>query len=67
MFQVLGLQKVAGSDPQLFTLWLKDNENTNKGYVGRTETGTEEVVRGALDKGGMPALKIDQLFASAKP
>jgi hypothetical protein len=63
MFQVLGLQKVAGSDPQLFTLWLKDNENTNKGYVGTTETGTEEVVRGALANGGMADPEIDELFA----
>jgi len=64
-FQILGVQKEAGTDPQLFTVWLKDNENAGKGYVGRTETGTEEVVRGALAKGGMADPEIDELFAHA--
>jgi hypothetical protein len=65
MIQVLGLQKEAGSDPPVFTLYLKDEENDRKGYMWSTETGTEEVLRGALAKGGMPEPKIDVLFAHA--
>ncbi len=63
MIQVLGLQKEAGSDPQVFTVFLKDEENDHKGYMWSTETGTEEVLRGALAKGGMPEPKIDEMFA----
>ena len=48
-----------------FTLYLKDEENGRKGYMWSTETGTEEVLRGALAKGGMPEPKIDVLFAHA--
>jgi hypothetical protein len=65
MIQVLGLQKEAGSDPPVFTLYLKDEENDRKGYIWTTETGTEEALRGALAKGGMPEPKIDTLFAHA--
>jgi hypothetical protein len=65
-YRVLGITKIADSEPQEFTLFLKDMENTRPGYKGRTECGTEEAVREALTLGGMNAPEIDRLILSAK-
>jgi hypothetical protein len=65
MIQVLGLQKEPNTDPQQFTLILNDEAKRTKGYIWSTETGTEEDLRDALAKGGMPELTIDDLFAHA--
>jgi hypothetical protein len=65
MFRVVSLMKTGNSDPQQYTLVMKDLENTQKGYLGRTETGTEETIREALRKGGMPESEIDVAFARA--
>jgi hypothetical protein len=63
MFRVISLNKTGNADPQQYTLVMKDLENTQKGYLGRTETGTEEAIRSALKNGGMPESEIDVAFA----
>jgi hypothetical protein len=65
-YQVLGITKIADSEPQEFTLFLKDAENTQRGYMWRTECGTEEAVRETLTLGGINAPEIDRLILSAK-
>jgi hypothetical protein len=62
MFLVISLSKVPNTDPQVFTLVLKDTENIRKGYLGRTEHGTETALREALLNGGMPQSEIDAAF-----
>ena len=66
MIRVLGLQKEPDTDPQQFTLILNDEQKVSKGYMWSTETGTENDLREALAKGGMPELTIEDLFAHAE-
>jgi hypothetical protein len=66
MFRVISLTKDGSADPQLYTLVLKNLENTQRGYLGRTEMGTEEALRAALKNGGMPEAEIDRVFALVK-
>jgi hypothetical protein len=65
-YRVMSLDKLLGTDPQEFQLFLKDTENTKKGYVGRTECGTEEVVRKALALGGMKQQELHLAFQRIK-
>ena len=65
-YRLLGLSKVPDTNPQEFVLFTKDNEDTQPGYVGRTDRGTEEVVREALALGGMSQAEIDIAFDRAK-
>ena len=65
-FRIMGLTKVAGTEPQEFVLFLKDLENTKPSYIGETEHGTESVLREALTNGGMKEPEIDVLFWQAK-
>jgi hypothetical protein len=65
MFRVVSLTKTGSADRPEYTVVLKDLEITQKGYLGRTETGTEEVVRHMLKNGGMPESEIDVVFARA--
>ncbi len=65
-FRVMTLNRIPGTDPQEFHLFLKDTENTHKGYLGRSECGTEEVVRRALALGGMEQQEIDLVFQHPK-
>ena len=61
--KVLGLRKIAYTDPQEYELRLHDPENRKSGYTFETVDGTEDVVRAALKAGGMPEGDIDVLFA----
>ena len=66
MIQVLGLCKTANTDPQEFTVVLKDLENTQKGYIQRTEHGAEPAVRTLLKNVGMSEPEVDSLFNHAQ-
>jgi hypothetical protein len=65
MYQVLGLRKVANTDPQEFEIRLKDNENTKPGYTMTTDYGTEPDLRIRLKDAGMQEADIERLFAQA--
>jgi hypothetical protein len=65
MFRVISLNKTGNADPQQYTLVMKDLRSTQKGYLGRTETGMEQAIRSALKKGGMPEAEIDVTFQRA--
>ena len=54
-----------GHGPTAIPAFLKDTENTHAGYIGRTEYGTEEVLREALALGGMAKQEIDIAFRRA--
>jgi hypothetical protein len=64
MFQLIGLTKVANTDPQKYTLAYRDLEDRTKGYTFSTKHGTEEQLRAAL-KESMTPLEIDVLFGRA--
>jgi hypothetical protein len=64
--QIIGVQKTTHGDLLQFTLIMKDLENTSPGYVWHSETGSEEALRSAMAKAGMPARDIDAWFANAK-
>jgi hypothetical protein len=60
------LERVPNTDPQLFTLWIRDTENPKSGYVGTSYTDSEPVVCEALEPSGMPPVEIDARFDLAK-
>jgi hypothetical protein len=62
MFRVISLIKTGNANPQQYTLVMKDLRSTQKGYLGRTETGVEKAIRSALRKGGMPEAEINVTF-----
>jgi hypothetical protein len=62
MFRVISLRKNGNANPQQYTLVMKDLRSTQRGYLGRTETGMEEAIRSTLKKGGMPEAEINVTF-----
>lgn len=66
MFEVIGLVKTGTTEPQKFTLVLKDLENTTKGYTQTTKHGTESQLRELLKESGMSDAKINDAFSQAK-
>jgi len=66
MFKVLGLTKIAKTDPQLYELRLYDSSKQERpGYVGTSDCGTEDQVRVILEMLGMPKSEIDYLIMTA--
>jgi hypothetical protein len=65
MYQVLGLRKIANTDPQEFEIRLKDKENTKPGYMTTTDSGTETELRTRLKDSGMREPDIERLFKQA--
>ena len=65
MYQVLGLRKIANTDPQEFEIRLKDKENTKPGYMMTTDSGTETELRTRLKDSGMREPDIERLFKQA--
>jgi hypothetical protein len=62
MFRVISLIKTGNANPQQYTLVMKDLRSTQKGYLGRTETGVEKTIRSTLRNGGMPEAEINVTF-----
>ena len=65
MYQVMGLRKIADTDPQEFEIRLKDKENTKPGYMMTTDSGTEPELRARLKESGMQEADIERLFTQA--
>jgi len=66
MFKVLGLTKIAKTDPQLYELRLYDSSKQERpGYAGTIDCGTEDQVRVILEMLGMPKSEIDYLIMTA--
>ena len=66
MFKVLGLTKIAKTDPQLYELRLYDSSQEGQpGYAGTTECGTEDQMRVVLETLRMPKSDIDYLIITA--
>ena len=63
MYKVLGLNEVPNTEPQVFELVVKDPENTKKGYLWRTEYGTEPIIPSMLRDGGMSAVEVNSLLS----
>lgn len=66
MLKVLGLTKIAKTNPQLYELRLCDSsEEGRPEYAGTTECGTEDQVRVILEMLRMPKSDIDYLIMTA--
>ena len=66
MFKITNLVKTPNTDPQEFTLVLKDLDNTKKGYLHSTEHGTESEMRKLLKSSGVSDTDIDAAFNRAQ-
>jgi hypothetical protein len=65
MYQVMGLRKIEGTEPQEFEIRLKDKKNTKPGYLMTTDSGTEPELRARLKESGMHEPDIGRLFKQA--
>ncbi len=65
MFRVLGLRKIANTEPQKYELTLRDLEDTKPNYVQDTQYGTESELRAMLSDGGMTEPNIEMIFEQA--
>lgn len=63
--KVMGLRKLANTQPQRYELFLYDTAEKTRGYVMTTKYGTEEEIRAMLKNGGMIEGQIEFYFAQA--